>query len=221
MYQVKETAVPNSTPMIMNNMATTASIAIPLPAAAMHMEPMCVNNVLPPDVPDVQTIEKLHMKQLQAMQHQQGATAATTYVCAPMMPTNHHMPISVGYVAFPLTTVMTGQPLTMAQPVACGGEDEAMVADRNCAGPVPDNNCDSEQGRRTSSGGNGGSAPNRPAVVIMSGEGNDVSGLTFGFDINEQLLSDDVCDNFVARFAVPEVELNENHDRIVSFIANG
>lgn len=64
---------------------------------------------------------------------------------------------------------------------------------------------------------------NRPAVVILSGETKEVSGLVFGFEINEKLLSDDVCDNFMSRFVLP-VKLNTstyNHDKIVSFIGQG
>lgn len=78
-------------------------------------------------------------------------------------------------------------------------------------------NCDSVD--RTNSNG----ADGRPAVVILSGETKEVSGLVFGFEINEKLLSDDVCDNFMSRFVLP-VKLNTttyNHDKIVSFIGQG
>lgn len=75
-------------------------------------------------------------------------------------------------------------------------------------------NCDSE--RTTSC--------MRPAVVILSGDDSkEISGITFGFDINEQLLSDDVCNDFIARFVVPELPNNNgyNHDKIVNFIGSG
>ncbi|GJQ78099.1 hypothetical protein Trydic_g2437 [Trypoxylus dichotomus] len=63
---------------------------------------------------------------------------------------------------------------------------------------------------------------NRPAVVILSGNGDkEVSGITFGFDINEQLLSDDVCADFLARFVPPkdcDITNGFNLDKIVNFI---
>lgn len=62
----------------------------------------------------------------------------------------------------------------------------------------------------------------RPAVVILSGNGDkEVSGITFGFDINEQLLSDDVCADFLARFVPPkdcDITNGFNLDKIVNFI---
>ncbi|EFA05370.2 hypothetical protein TcasGA2_TC015536 [Tribolium castaneum] len=67
----------------------------------------------------------------------------------------------------------------------------------------------------------------RPPVVILSGLGNskEVPGLVFGFDINEQLLSEDnnkdfCCDDFIARYVAPETytATSHNHDKIVSFI---
>lgn len=83
---------------------------------------------------------------------------------------------------------------------------------------LEEQDCDS--GERTNGGGEGG----RPAVVILSGEAvKEVSGLVFGFEINEKLLSDDVCDSFMSRFVLP-VKMNTsayNHDKIVSFIGQG
>jgi hypothetical protein len=66
----------------------------------------------------------------------------------------------------------------------------------------------------------------RPPVVILSGFGNskEVPGLVFGFDINEQLLSEDDksfrCEEFISRYVAPEVytTTSHNHDKIVSFI---
>jgi hypothetical protein len=69
----------------------------------------------------------------------------------------------------------------------------------------------------------------RPPVVILSGFGNskEVPGLVFGFDINEQLLSEDDksfrCEEFISRYVAPEVytTTSHNHDKIVSFIGAG
>lgn len=63
-----------------------------------------------------------------------------------------------------------------------------------------------------------------PPVVILSGSGNkEVSGLVFGFDINEQLLHEDICENFISRYVEPECFKNSthNHDKIVNFIGSG
>lgn len=82
----------------------------------------------------------------------------------------------------------------------------------------PSVDCDSVE--RTSVGDGGDSLP---AVVILSGETKEVSGLVFGFEVNEKLLSDDVCDTFMSRFVVP-VKFNTdayNHDKIVNFIGQG
>lgn len=64
----------------------------------------------------------------------------------------------------------------------------------------------------------------RPPVVILSGLGNkEVPGLVFGFDINEQLLNEDICENFISRYVEPENFKNSthNHDKIVNFIGSG
>lgn len=82
------------------------------------------------------------------------------------------------------------------------------------------NSCDSVVVERTNNSNNNNQPP---AVVILSGETKEVSGLVFGFEINEKLLSDDVCDTFMSRFVLP-VKYNTNaynHDKIVSFIGQG
>lgn len=69
----------------------------------------------------------------------------------------------------------------------------------------------------------------RPPVVILSGFGNskEVPGLEFGFDINEQLLSEDNDslgpDNVMKRYLAPEnyTSTSHNHDKIVSFVSGG
>lgn len=64
----------------------------------------------------------------------------------------------------------------------------------------------------------------RPAVVILSGDnGKDVTGITFGFDINEQLLLGDVCSDFISRYIVPETIYSKSyeHERMIHFIGNG
>lgn len=72
----------------------------------------------------------------------------------------------------------------------------------------------------------------RPAVIIpVSNKDSEVSGLTFGFEINEQLLAlepdceNDICvntaDSFTARYIQPVVLNNYNHDKIVSYVGQG
>lgn len=65
----------------------------------------------------------------------------------------------------------------------------------------------------------------RPAVVILSGDtGKDVTGITFGFDINEQLLCGDVCSDFISRYIMPDAAIHSklfNHEKVVNFIGNG
>lgn len=82
----------------------------------------------------------------------------------------------------------------------------------------------------------------RPAVIIPVSSkdlSNEVSGLTFGFEVNEQLLAlgpdmgdGDVksnsapkvgtADSFMARFVAPViVHFNYNHDKIVSYVGQG
>lgn len=79
--------------------------------------------------------------------------------------------------------------------------------------------CDTNRTTTANSG-----EPSRPAVVILSGDGNkEVSGLVFGFEINERLLCDDVYNSFVERFAAPSKHNTNayNHDKIVNFIGQG
>lgn len=79
-------------------------------------------------------------------------------------------------------------------------------------------NCDSRE--RTISEDDEGPPP----VVILSGVGNkEVPGLVFGFDVNEQLLNEDICENFISRYIAPEVftHSSHNHDKIVNFIGTG
>lgn len=135
---------------------------------------ICVNPILPHNIPDVQTIEKMHFKQLQQAMQQ-------TYV------SNNFQDVIVNHLPMCVTHEHQSQVQYMPK-------------------YETDNSCDSE---RTNT---------RPAVVILSGNGKEVSGLTFGFEINEQLLSDDVCDNFTSRFYVPDVFQKHNHDKIVNFI---
>ncbi|RZC42440.1 micronuclear linker histone polyprotein-like [Asbolus verrucosus] len=119
---------------------------------------------LPPDIPDVQTIEKMQLMG-------QGHPPSNCYDSGPMKNGND-----------------------------CGSVD-----------------CDISE--RTS-------VDVRPPVVILSGFGNskEVPGLVFGFDINEQLLSEDggdfCCEDFISRYVAPETytTTSHNHDKIVNFI---
>lgn len=86
----------------------------------------------------------------------------------------------------------------------------------------------------------------RPAVIIPVSNKDplyEISGLTFGFEVNEQLLAldNDVtlnisdgevktnsqpkvtgnADTFTARFVAPVIEFNYNHDKIVSYVGQG
>lgn len=82
----------------------------------------------------------------------------------------------------------------------------------------------------------------RPPVIIpVSNRDNEVSGLTFGFEINEQLLALEpecendsdivapvcpplaVCpaDSFTARYLPPVLLNNYNHDKIVTYVGLG
>lgn len=81
----------------------------------------------------------------------------------------------------------------------------------------------------------------RPAVIIPVSNKDpfyEVSGLTFGFEVNEQLLALDnevgdsdvksnstpkvgTADSFTARFVAPVIEFNYNHDKIVSYVGQG
>lgn len=61
-----------------------------------------------------------------------------------------------------------------------------------------------------------------PPVVILSGvNGKEVPGLVFGFEVNEQLLNEDVCETFKARYYMPEQYDSRHHDKIVNFIGLG
>ncbi|KAF5284192.1 hypothetical protein FQR65_LT00192 [Abscondita terminalis] len=136
---------------------------------------ICINNpILPHNIPDVQTIEKMHFKQLQQAMQQNFASNNFQEVIV------NHMPMCASHEQ----------------------QSQVQYMPKNVSGHT----CDSE---RTCA---------RPAVVILSGNGKEVSGLTFGFEINEQLLSDDVCDNFTSRFLVPHNFHRHNHDKIVNFI---
>lgn len=183
----------NRSNTVPNNIHMEAAVQL-----LQNTEQVCLNNMqmLPHNIPDVQTIEKMHFKQLQ----QAMSPGFVSHNPQEAIPNhmNTHMP--GGYVpAF--MNPMTNIPPQEAHSRTVNEVDTSVVPGSE--------NCDSD---RTSS---------RPAVVILSGECKEVSGLTFGFDINEQLLSDDVCENFTSRFFVPNVFQNHNHDKIVNFIGLG
>ncbi|XP_063926642.1 uncharacterized protein LOC135140150 isoform X2 [Zophobas morio] len=106
------------------------------------------------------------------------------------------------------------------------GHHTAVASNLNCYDPSPLLNngndcsidCDISENRT--------SVDLRPPVVILSGYGNskEVPGLVFGFDINEQLLSEDnkdfCCEDFISRYVPPEAytTTSHNHDKIVSYI---
>ncbi|XP_008201602.2 uncharacterized protein LOC103315223 isoform X2 [Tribolium castaneum] len=132
-------------------------------------DPMGYSSSLPPDIPDVQTIEKMQL-------------------------------MNQGY----------DSPLN-------NGNDCSVDCDNPCERTMIDNHNHHHHHQHN----------HRPPVVILSGLGNskEVPGLVFGFDINEQLLSEDnnkdfCCDDFIARYVAPETytATSHNHDKIVSFI---
>ncbi|KAJ8954232.1 hypothetical protein NQ318_005828 [Aromia moschata] len=164
--------------------------------------------MLPPDIPDVQTIEKMHFLNrppppIPGLQH--------IYTVPPPPILRHPPPRAAPHAPPP--------------PPAAPPRISPVADDASAANNVAD--CDSSE--RTVSGGEeeegcgdgGGGGP--PPVVILSGAGNkEVPGLVFGFDVNEQLLNEDICEDFISRYVAPEVfsQSSHNHDKIVNFIGS-
>lgn len=164
---------------------------------------------LPPNIPDVRTIEKMHFKHLQ-YQHRNHVLPPSNgqyvvvsqpghYVTVPQI----HVPRHI-YSEAPNAHVHHQNPEKNQQ---ASNESRPTINNSTKCDKV----CNDHD--RTSTG--------RPAVVILSGADKEVSGLTFGFDINEQLLSGDICSDFVGGFVPPKVDHSSkfNHEQIVDFIS--
>ncbi|XP_056638058.1 dentin sialophosphoprotein-like isoform X1 [Diorhabda sublineata] len=165
---------------------------------------------LPPNIPDVQTIEKIHFMQCRSQPPPS----------LPQNKPNRHLSSS------PLVNANTPNYLHASNQL-----ESNQVSMDSVKSPSGNKKLDCDMGDRTMIGeSNSRSRENQeeeeeglPPVVILSGIGNkEVTGLVFGFDVNEQLLNDDICDNFIARFVPPEgyTHTSHNHDKIVNFIGS-
>ncbi|KAG5884717.1 hypothetical protein JTB14_019840 [Gonioctena quinquepunctata] len=143
--------------------------------------------MLPPNIPDVQTIEKMHFL------NRPPPTAQQQMLISTHSPVSAHDP----HEAF-ATPALPPQSVTNS---------------------IHSNNTICDSSERTICEDD----ERPPPVVILSGIGNkEVTGLVFGFDVNEQLLNEDICENFISRYVAPEVfnQSLHNHDKIVNFIGS-
>ncbi|CAG9861063.1 unnamed protein product [Phyllotreta striolata] len=193
-----ESSVPKSKPTLNSNSAVinnaipvTASSTVPYNDIQNDLSIIHSNekdsihlnaHKLPPNIPDVQTIEKLHFMNCHPHKRSSsssGAAAACRYA---------------------------GQPdsVRLPSPIEIDGQPKRQDCDMDASTGVEED--DDER---------------PPPVVILSGVGNkEVTGLVFGFDVNEQLLQEDVCEDFIARFVAPQTfsSSSHNHEKIVNFI---
>ncbi|CAH0549441.1 unnamed protein product [Brassicogethes aeneus] len=153
---------------------------------------------LPPNIPDVQSIEKHFLSNAAQEHHQRN---------------NHHNNLNNLNNQDKSPSSSSTSTSSVSQDAAIGYDVDAALANGVCDAPARGRrDVDAEEGERL------GEEEGEPAVVILSGSNNkEVPGLVFGFDINEQLLSEDVCENFVARYAFPKT-CDAQHDKIVNFI---
>lgn len=177
---------------------------------------------MPVNIPDVSTIEKLHFQQLQNNMHVLPNSA-------PIFKLHH--------IENPMNVVCGGsanEPETSSESLVCEQNNCASPEDtvneanptKNSAPSCNNNNNDSSNSAASEKSLEvcDNNERTRPAVVILSGDASkEVSGITFGFDINEQLLCGDVCSDFVARYFVPEsINANYyNHEKLVNYIGGG
>ncbi|KAJ8930558.1 hypothetical protein NQ314_016620 [Rhamnusium bicolor] len=162
--------------------------------------------MLPLDIPDVQTIEKNAF-------HESPSTKPTAIFSESIATTNYSTsaPGSSASPGGPSYTHTSGE----HHPECSSGERHQNIVTNDIN--INNVNCDSSE--RTISEDEEGPPP----VVILSGIGNkEVPGLVFGFDVNEQLLNEDICENFISRYVAPEVfsHSSHNHDKIVNFIGS-
>ncbi|KAJ8979806.1 hypothetical protein NQ317_001296, partial [Molorchus minor] len=167
---------------------------------------------LPPDIPDVQTIEKLHFMNRPIQINQQHLYQAPAKPPTLPLVALIQNPLPVSAVPPPQLPVLP--PLLPAPPIV---QNSVPVTSSDINSNNVSSNCDSSE--RTFSDEEEGPPP----VVILSGLGNkEVPGLVFGFDVNEQLLNEDICENFISRYVAPETftHSSHNHDKIVNFIGS-
>lgn len=166
---------------------------------------------LPPNIPDVQTIEKIHFMQcrsqlppsLPQQQHKQNRHLSSSPLLNTNTPNHIHASNQLDPNQVSIDTVTSP---SSDKKLDCDMGDRTMMGESNSKS----RECQEEE-------------EGPPPVVILSGIGNkEVTGLVFGFDVNEQLLQDDICDNFIARFVQPEgyTHTSHNHDKIVNFIGS-
>lgn len=210
--------------------------------------------MLPPDIPDVRTIEKMHFMSLsppnniilncnQNQQHSPNTRnfPSTTPNSPPSTANNAHSP-QVSHETPSVINVTSNNNIK-----------QTVISSNNCYNNVNNNNnanyvnCDTssdrtvvsetvlvdnhhqleqqlQQPHQTVQKLQEDEEERPPPVVILSGLGNkEVPGLVFGFDINEQLLNEDICENFISRYVEPDNFKNSthNHDKIVNFIGSG
>ncbi|KRT82789.1 hypothetical protein AMK59_3100 [Oryctes borbonicus] len=175
---------------------------------------ICTHQAMPLNIQDVRTLEKHFKNQPKPIFfHNQFFCQLQKY------PTDENPPpIQLQPHQLPVVKEMMTSPNgnNIGNSVQCETE---FVANNNVV--VGNTDCDRTTNNSSNNNVNSNNN-NRPAVVILSGNGDkEVSGITFGFDINEQLLSDDVCADFLARFVPPEdcdITNGFNLDKIVNFI---
>lgn len=166
--------------------------------------------MLPPDIPDVQTIEKMqflnqqqHQQQLQNLSNSQVSTTSTTQSG---LANNYQNVGQQQQQQKQLSKFATGNDNNLTNSANCDTSERTTTTSTKTTTTTTVNNLDVRP----------------PPVVILSGMGKnkEVSGLVFGFDINEQLLSEDICQDFIARYMAPEIysHTSHNHDKIVNFI---
>lgn len=164
--------------------------------------------MLPPDIPDVQTIEKMQfLNQQQHQQHHLQNLSNSQVSTTTQQQHQQHSGLVNNYQN-------VGQQKQLSK--FATGNDNNITNSANC-----------DTSERTTTTTTTTTSTNNlderpPPVVILSGMGKnkEVSGLVFGFDINEQLLSEDICQDFIARYMAPEIysHSSHNHDKIVNFI---
>ncbi|XP_049824312.1 uncharacterized protein LOC109604854 isoform X3 [Aethina tumida] len=136
---------------------------------------------LPPNIPDVQSIEKHFLSGARGVQPSEETA----------------LPPDSPPSASSSSSVVSHETVAMGDTVNTNGLREASTSTMSSS---------SEEDQA-------------PPVVILSGvNGKEVPGLVFGFEVNEQLLNEDVCETFKARYYMPEQYDSRHHDKIVNFI---
>lgn len=199
--------------------------------------------MLPPDIPDVRTIEKMHFMSLSppnnvivnCNQNQQySPNTKNSPSIASSSPKSSTGNVHLPKVSHESTSVINNNKQTVnscsnsfsntnnnANFVNCDNSSDLTVVSETV---VVDNHHQQPHQLQQQIQKQEQNDEERPPVVILSGLGNkEVSGLVFGFDINEQLLHEDICENFISRYVEPENFKNSthNHDKIVNFIGSG